>query len=251
MNTIRTKALTRQESLELQDWITQSGLVRWEDFDVLWKPILNSAPTLRGEQESEFQTVIHRPTNRRCQFYPSPRPQDPPELLCEYLGRRERTELSRGTFGKREIDHWLTELKNEVAYWERDDPWERVWSQAASRDWTSSFSAVEDRPFRPEETEEIKRLLIAFREEVAAQFELTADQLAGIDYANTFLVVESGRASRVAWLMLVYGMIGGWLLTVVVPSELARQLLIELLRVLAASLFPDLHPPSSGQSLLA
>ena len=250
MDPIRTKALTKQESLELQHWITPSGLVRWEDFDVLWQPGLESGPPPQGEPESQFQTVIHRPTNRHCQFHPSPRSQDPPELLCEYLGRREQAELSRGTYGKREIDHWLVQLKNEVAYWEREDPWERVWSQAASRDWTPSFSSVDDRPFRPDELAEIKRLLIEFRKEIATQFDLTTGQLANLDYATSFLVDESNRASRVAWLMLVYGIVGGWLLSVVVPSGLARQLPIELLRVLAASLFPGLHPPTPGQSLL-
>jgi hypothetical protein len=88
-------------------------------------------------------------------------------------------------------------------------------------------------PFTKDERRQIAVELEAIKEQVKEQFDLTSEQIAGIDEWKDEVAEASERTGRKDWRLLAYGTIINLVVTDALPPEVARHILAMFIQVIA------------------
>ncbi len=219
----------------MKQWIDDSPDHSFDQFELQWLPRLDVS-----NPEVLLETLIHKPTGRRFQFEPPLTSTQPPNPLYEYMGPRECASLSRSGPLKPMFGRWLIELTNELNYWARPDPWEARWRDHASFQGTG-FGHIEDGAFSAGDLARASRFLDDFSDYAKMTWHLTEDKLAGLESGLDYLRTQMTETSKLSWIQLVYGILGSYLLALLLPAGLTRQLLIDLLRLILTTFCPQMQ----------
>jgi hypothetical protein len=133
------------------------------------------------------------------------------------------------------IDDWLQSLKRDL---DTPDLWAELRREA---EWLRAGSdrVVENTLFTPEEQHHIARRLDNLANELNHTLSLSADQMQVLQKNIKYLVESSRRLGRKDWLNNFVGVMLGFMIGVVIPSESAHSILMSLFWSIGL-LYPEL-----------
>lgn len=127
---------------------------------------------------------------------------------------------------KRSLDVWLHEVKRDL---ETPDLWAELQSQREVLRF-APLRETENKPFTPDEQEEIATRLREIKEYVKETRALSASQLDDLGASLDYLEAAAGRLGRFDWRGLFVAVIVAYGLNVGLPPETARHILKPLVR---------------------
>jgi len=136
----------------------------------------------------------------------------------------ERTGLSQYRL-MQQVELWLAEVKRDI---HTPDLWAQL-ERAAELLGAISDEAIGNTPFAPAEQDKIAGQLRELRDYVSRIYSLSELQTRLLEENLDYLADASGRVGRKDWLLMVAGVILGYVLIAALPPEAARDILGTLL----------------------
>jgi hypothetical protein len=133
------------------------------------------------------------------------------------------------------VSTWLEEVKHDLA---TPDLWAELQREAKLLG-AGSNELTKNTPFTLDEQEEIARRLQELAKYASRTYTLSTAQMQTLDAKLDYLVKASSRLGRKDWLIMFIGAILGYILSVPLPPESARDFLLPLLRGIG-HLYPEL-----------
>jgi len=152
----------------------------------------------------------------------------PGDFASRYLAGEgpveERTGLSQ--YGlMQQVKFWLAAVKRDI---DTPDLWAELQRETELLGAVSA-EAVENTPFTPAEQDEIAEQLRKLRDYVSRTYSLPGPQVRLLEERLDYLAAAAGRVGRKDWLLMVAGVMLGYVLTAALPPEAARDILGTLL----------------------
>jgi hypothetical protein len=190
---------------------------------------------LRRQNYSQKVRLLHKPT--RSYF----------DISEDRVDRAEQCYWFRGRIGTAtDWDRWygrgaFEELTEAIRTWVQEvdylinnaDLWEEMRRQ--SRDTANNFAhtAVNNLPFDEREQAQIAARVHAIKQHVRVTYELSSDQLSGIDRKLDEIKEASERVGRKDWLMMLQGAAFGLIVQDSVPPHIVQNIVTMALQGLA------------------
>lgn len=136
----------------------------------------------------------------------------------------ERTELSQYRL-MQQVTFWLSAVKLDI---ETPDLWAQLQGEAELLG-SISDEAIENSPFTVAEQEKITGQLRELKDHVTRTYALSDGQTQLLEERFDYLAAAAGRVGRKDWVLMVAGVLLGYVLTAALPPEAARDILGTLL----------------------
>ncbi len=234
--------LTKLERNKIYDAIAGSGLDPAE-----FKLTVTSAKTVISHVSGSTFEFAYKPGNAREAFSSAVRGE-----IGTVRGRYISIEsvVIDGSQEIRDAAPNISDLMIDIREWadeirlvlETPDLWAET---QRSRDFAINIQQADagNTPFTNDERRRIVVELEAIKEQVKEQFDLTSEQIAGIDQWKDEVAEASERIGRKDWRLLAYGTIINLVVTDALPPEVARHILAMFIQVIAHLFLGGGGPP--------
>jgi len=123
------------------------------------------------------------------------------------------------------VRSWLGDVKKDI---ETPDLWAQLQGERNLLG-GGLFQGAENTPFTLSEQEGIAKRLLELRDNAKDHYSLSEAQVLILDAKIDYLVGATGRLGRIDWREVLIGSLVGFMLSVAIPPEAAREILVTFL----------------------